>query len=159
MLVDNSFDSGLTDLSRCTSTDFAVLPGVRRVILIRESIVDGREAGTKTAGSSRTHELHENAVAVLNRIIERNESDSEYVFLDPRTFRRWKYDGIPRERFWVASLKRANIRYLKPYGCRHTYASTMLSNGRNPMWVANQLGHSDWGMLRKTYGRWINLAK
>jgi len=23
------------------------------------------------------------------------------------------------------------------------------------MWVASQMGHADWGMIRKRYGRWI----
>jgi integrase len=32
----------------------------------------------------------------------------------------------------------------------------MLSAGENPMWVAQQMGHRDWGMIRKTYGRWIS---
>jgi integrase len=31
----------------------------------------------------------------------------------------------------------------------------MLSAGENPLWVASQMGHSDWGMIRKVYGRWI----
>jgi integrase len=31
----------------------------------------------------------------------------------------------------------------------------MLSRGENPMWVAQQMGHKDWGMIRKVYGRWI----
>ena len=38
---------------------------------------------------------------------------------------------------------------------RHTFASLMLSRGENPMWVAQQLGHSDLKMLRDHYGRWI----
>ena len=31
----------------------------------------------------------------------------------------------------------------------------MLSAGEHPMWVAQQMGHSDWAMIRKTYGRWM----
>jgi integrase len=33
----------------------------------------------------------------------------------------------------------------------------MLSEGKNPMWVASQMGHADWGMIRKVYGRWISI--
>ncbi|WP_199179933.1 hypothetical protein [Chromobacterium sinusclupearum] len=29
------------------------------------------------------------------------------------------------------------------------------SAGEHPMWVAKQMGHADWGMIRRTYGRWI----
>jgi len=27
--------------------------------------------------------------------------------------------------------------------------------GADPIWLASQLGHSDWGMIRKVYGKWI----
>jgi integrase len=38
---------------------------------------------------------------------------------------------------------------------RHTYASMMLSAGENPAWIARQMGHADWGMIRRTYARWM----
>jgi integrase len=47
------------------------------------------------------------------------------------------------------------VRYRNPYQTRHTYASMMLSAGEHPMWVAQQMGHSDWGMIRKVYGRFL----
>jgi len=25
----------------------------------------------------------------------------------------------------------------------------------DPIWLTGQMGHSDWGMIRKTYGKWI----
>ena len=31
----------------------------------------------------------------------------------------------------------------------------MLSAGESPMWVAQQMGHSDWTMIARVYGRWI----
>ena len=31
----------------------------------------------------------------------------------------------------------------------------LLSAGVEPMYVAKQMGHKDWGMIRKTYGRWL----
>ncbi|NOQ69130.1 MAG: tyrosine-type recombinase/integrase, partial [Gammaproteobacteria bacterium] len=49
----------------------------------------------------------------------------------------------------------SKVKYRKPSNTRHTFASLMLSSGVNPMWVAKQLGHADWGMIRKTYGRWL----
>ncbi len=124
----------------------------RGVVFIRESIVKGRKTGTKTTGSNRTHELHEKAHAVLVRIPNR----TGFVFRDPKTEQRWKYDGVPRERYWQPAIKKAMVRYIKPYACRHTYASVMLTSGENPMWVARQLGHKDWGMIRKVYGRWVS---
>ncbi len=31
----------------------------------------------------------------------------------------------------------------------------MLSAGEHPMWVAKQMGHSDWTMIARVYGRWM----
>lgn len=31
----------------------------------------------------------------------------------------------------------------------------MLSAGEHPMWVAKQMGHSDWTMIAREYGRWM----
>lgn len=73
----------------------------RGVIFIRESIVKGRKAGTKTTGSNRTNELHANALAVLKRL----PSHIGYVFRDPKSGQRWKYDGVPRERYWKPAIK------------------------------------------------------
>ena len=52
-------------------------------------------------------------------------------------------------------MERAQVRYRPAYNTRHTYASMMLSAGENPMWVAFQMGHSDWGMIRRRYGRYL----
>ena len=56
---------------------------------------------------------------------------------------------------WVLGCRKAGVRYRKPYQTRHTYASMMLTAGESPMWVAQQMGHSDWGMIRTVYGHFI----
>jgi hypothetical protein len=35
----------------------------------------------------------------------------------------------------------------------------MLTAGESPMWVAQQMGHSDWGMIRRVYGRWDTIGE
>lgn len=59
---------------------------------------------------------------------------------------------------WVPAMKKAGVRYRRPYQTRHTYASMMLSAGEHPMWVAKQLGHTDWTMIARVYGRWMPSA-
>ncbi len=63
-----------------------------------------------------------------------------------------------RKGFWERILRRADVRYRYPNQMRHTYASTMLSAGENPPWIASQMGHRDWGMIRRTYARWVPSA-
>lgn len=126
-----------------------------RVAHIRVNITSGKEKAPKTAGSIRTVELHELAVKALSSIKSSEFSDLKRVFIDPKTMKDYKYaDGL-RKYVWKPALEKAQVLYRYPYQCRHTYASMMLSSGKNPMWVAKQMGHVDWGMIRKTYGRWI----
>ena len=47
------------------------------------------------------------------------------------------------------------MRYRNPYQVRHTFASTLLTNGANPWYVAQQLGHVDVEMVFKIYGKFI----
>lgn len=77
------------------------------------------------------------------------------IFHNPRTNKPWATDNQIRERAWLPAINAAGVTYRNPYQTRHTYASILLSAGENPMWVAQQMGHADWAMIRKRYGRWI----
>lgn len=44
-------------------------------------------------------------------------------------------------RAWVNALSASEVRYRRPYNCRHTRASIGLSAGQKPGWLAKQLGH------------------
>jgi len=57
---------------------------------------------------------------------------------------------------WNAILFKAKVRYRNPYQTRHTFASTLLSAGGKPLYVANQMGHKTVEMINRNYGRWIN---
>ena len=126
-----------------------------RAVYIRVSVTSGVEKTPKTKGSIRTVELHNQAYQALISLKKTEFVESKRVFIDPRTMTEYKYaDGL-RKYIWKPALLKSNIPYRYPYQCRHTYASMMLSEGKNPMWVAKQMGHADWGMIRKVYGRWI----
>ena len=125
----------------------------KNVAHIRVNLTSGVEKVPKTSGSIRTVDLHEKAIIALRSIKKSQYIDSNRIFIDPRTMKEYKYaDGL-RKYVWKPTLERLKIEYRYPYQCRHTYASMMLSEGKNPMWVARQMGHSDWGMIRKVYGR------
>jgi len=57
---------------------------------------------------------------------------------------------------WENWLRKAKLIHREPYQLRHTFASQMLMVGADPTWLAKQLGHADWGMIRKIYGQWIS---
>lgn len=126
-------------------------------IFVRTAIVRSREKTTKTTSGLRTIDLQPNALKALSDQL--NYTNGKHrVFEDPRTSAPWSGDHIIRKRVWIPALSSAGVEYRNPYQTRHTFASTLLSQGKNPMWVAQQMGHKDWGMIRKTYGRWIDVV-
>lgn len=60
-----------------------------------------------------------------------------------------------RKTAWLPIMARSGIDYRNPYQIRHTYASTLLTAGGNPWYVAQQLGHEDVEMVFRTYGKFI----
>lgn len=121
---------------------------------VRSAVVYGKEKTTKTKSGLRTIELQPEAIEALE--MQQAFAQSGRVFLDDKTGLPWKDGQAIRKRIWIPALERAGIAYRNPYQTRHTFASTMLSRGENPMWVAQQMGHKDWGMIRQVYGRWID---
>jgi integrase len=110
---------------------------------------------TKTKAGIRSVKLLPPALAALVDQKKHTWLKNQEVFQNPRTGERWTGDQPIRKTLWIYAVKRAGVRYRNPYQTRHTYASMMLSAGEHPMWVAHQMGHADWGMIRRIYGHWI----
>lgn len=77
------------------------------------------------------------------------------IWLNPATLDPWATDAQVRKNAWLPIMKRSGIPYRNPYQIRHTYASTLLTAGGNPWYVAQQLGHEDVEMVFRTYGKFI----
>jgi integrase len=68
----------------------------------------------------------------------------------------WTENGYEEwiTRVWEPALKAAEVDKVRPYVCRHSFASLLLHEGRSVVYVARQLGHSTAVCLR-TYGHVI----
>jgi integrase len=156
-LVQFAFWTGLrtSELVALNWGDIDFLRGIMRIS--KATTQAGKDAveTTKTKSGIRDVRLLAPALAALNAQKALTFLKGEEVFQNPKTDERWKGDQPIRKTLWTGALKRAGVRYRYPYQTRHTYASMMLSAGEHPMWVAQQMGHSDWAMIRKTYGRWM----
>ena len=122
--------------------------------IIKEALVHGRLKEPKTSSGKRKIQLHDRAIHAL---IEQQaiRTHSEFVFTDPKTEDRWDSDQPFRRRVWLPALEAAGVKYRECYQMRRTFASQMLSENRNPLWLASHMGHSDWGIIRKIYGQWV----
>lgn len=117
----------------------------------------GEIEDTKTASGKREVKILAPALQALKAQKPHTLLLGDPVFRNPGTGERWTGDQQIRD-LWVRILKLAGVRYRYPYQTRHTYASMMLSAGEHPMWVAKQMGHADWTMIAKVYGRWMPSA-
>jgi len=127
----------------------------KKIAHIRRSVVLGQEKRPKTASGERDVILLPPALESLKAQQPLTRFKGGRVFYNPKSEKPWANDEQIRLQFWNPLIKRTGLRHRPAYNTRHTYASMMLTAGENPMWVAHQMGHSDWGMIRKVYGRWI----
>lgn len=124
-------------------------------VRISRAEVYNRVKTTKTAAGERDVLLLPPALAALKSQKEYTFMEGKRIFHFPHTNTSWDSPFQIRHQAWLPVLRRAGVRYRNPYQTRHTYASMMLSNGENIMWVAKQMGHANIEMVMKTYGRWI----
>ena len=57
---------------------------------------------------------------------------------------------------WRMIIQRSGVRYRRIYQLRHTYACWCLTHHGNIAYIAKQMGHKDYTMLSKIYGRWMD---
>lgn len=130
----------------------------RRLILIRETVVDGEESYTKTDSSQREIQMSQLVFDALKEQEKSTRKISEFVFCNR--------EGLPLDyknvnnRVWKPLLRHLGLKVRRPYQCRHTAATLWLGAGENPEWIARQLGHATTEMLFRVYSRYVpNLTR
>lgn len=124
-----------------------------RCITVREGRVQGVEGPPKTFSSYRDVDMLDPLYVILKRHRESCPPQATHVFLG-RKGRPLDVNNL-RHRVWYPTLTQANLRRRTMYKTRHTFASLMLSNGEDPMWVARMLGHARLDMIFGHYGKFI----
>jgi integrase len=155
--VDFAFWTGLRT-SEQIAANWTDVDWFNKVIRIRHVLTQGmecRERRTKTNAGFREVALLQPALDALQRQKALTFLKGQEIFQNPRTGQRWTGDKCIREGMWGPALRKARVRYRKPYQTRHTFASSALMAGEDKMWVANQMGHTNWAFTAKTYARFI----
>ena len=130
----------------------------RRLILIRETLVEGRIETPKTPGSIREVYMSVPVLEAMKRQHDVTGHLEGFVFctrsgghLDHRNM---------TQRIWYATLKLLKLKRRRPYQTRHTTATLWLASGENPEWIARQMGHTTTEMLFSVYSRFVpNLTR
>lgn len=147
--------------SELVALDWGDVDWLRGEVMITKAMTQasgGIAEVPKTSAGRRSVKLLRPALEALKAQKEHTFLADREIFQNPRTGERWTGDQPIRKTMWVPAMKKAGVRYRRPYQTRHTYASMMLSAGEHPMWVAQQMGHTDWTMIARVYGRWMPSA-
>jgi integrase len=113
------------------------------------------EKAPKTEAGIRDVDLNAEAIAALLAQKPATFAAGAHIFVNPRSGEPWQTDAQIRKTLWEPLLRRAGVRYRNPYQARHTFASTLLTAGENPWYVAQQLGHVDVQLVFRVYGKFI----
>jgi integrase len=128
---------------------------VKNTFSVQGAFVDGKmKDSAKTLKGLRDVDMRHAAHEALIAQQKYTKIAGDLVFIHPVSGEQWTGDKQIRER-WRRILLIAGVRYRNPYQTRHTFASSLLMLGANPLYVATQLGHADTTMVTRTYGKWI----
>ena len=128
---------------------------IHHTVYIEETIVDKKAKGPKTDSGYRTVMLLPPARRALEDQKPYTFLACKQIFYNPRTGKAWETSQQLRRTAWMYLLKRAGVRYRNPYQTRHTYASMLISQGENVLWVSKQMGHANMQVTLKRYTDWL----
>ncbi len=121
-----------------------------KTITINKSLNElGEITSPKNKPSVREVDLLEPVEKILKELKESEPATKKFVFIDMP-----KRSSI-FQRHFKTLLKALGLKDRKLYTTRHTFASLMLSQGEEPMWVSKTLGHKDLNTTYSTYSHYI----
>ena len=113
---------------------------------------------TKTESGRREVKILQPAMHALIAQKQHTYLANKEIFQNPKTNDVWVGDRPIRQGVWKPALRRAKVKYRRPYQTRHTYASMMLTAGESLPWLAKQLGHSSIITTTSIYAKFIKDA-
>ncbi|WP_181227229.1 tyrosine-type recombinase/integrase [Helicobacter pylori] len=121
-----------------------------KTITINKSLNElGKITSPKNKPSVREVDLLEPVEKILKELKESEPENKKFVFIDmPKR-------STMFQRAFKALLRALNLKDRKLYTTRHTFASLMLSQGEEAMWVSKTLGHKDLNTTYSTYSHYI----
>ncbi len=103
----------------------------------------------KNKPSIREVDLLEPVEKILKELKESEPANKKMIFLSiPKRTQEFQL-------MFKKLLKALNLKDRKLYTTRHTFASLMLSQGEEAMWVSKTLGHKDLNTTYKTYSHYL----
>ena len=125
----------------------------KKEIHIKRAIKMGEITVPKTKNSVRTIDILDNLLPYLQEQYELTGKHKSYVFLNKSDEHYYDIKRI-RDSKWKNLLTKCKIDYRTIYQMRHTFATVMIENGEDILWVSNMLGHADASMTLQMYAKY-----
>lgn len=124
------------------------------IIKVRRAKRQGVEGNPKTASSIRDVEIIDILLPYLQNHLKYKIDESEYMF---NSWHKQPFAdfGCLAKTYWQPIFEELDIQYRNPYQMRHTFASMMISNGEDILWVSKMLGHTNSAITLTMYARYI----
>lgn len=125
-------------------------------ISVNRTITAGYEQTPKTASSLRVIDLISQCETYLKE--QRKITGlNEYVFLNSNFMPYASSSSLNYT--WKKLLEKCKLEYRSIYQLRHSFASNMLSNGENELWVSNMMGHKSSETTRSKYSKYLKIQR
>lgn len=123
----------------------------KKRIAVEKTIVNGVVGDVKTQSSVRYVDIIPSLEKIL---LEFKENSNSQLYITNSSNKQFYSHDILNLRF-KELLEKINIKVRTLYNLRHTFASTMITDGINILWVSKMLGHKDVSITLKIYAKFI----
>lgn len=117
---------------------------------------NGRTTTTKTKSSQRVIDILSQCESFL---LEQRKISGLSNFVFPSRGGKMFFGSTSLDIAWKNLLKKCNIDYRSIYQTRHTFASNMLSNKEDTIWVSSMLGHKSLNITLEKYTKFIRIDR
>jgi len=133
-----------------------------KFVEVRRQVVRGQVTSLKTKKGRRRVDLSDDLLEALSNLRRRMQEETmkegkneipEWIFANSRGGFLDMYNV--KRRYFKRVLRKAGLRDIRFHDLRHTFASQLLCNGANILYVSQQLGHANPGITMKIYSHWI----
>jgi len=112
----------------------------KKEIYINRTIKMGEISSPKTVSSIRSIDMLDSLIPYLEDQYSLTGKRNTYVFLNENYEHLYDIKRV-RDTHWKKVLKLSGLDYRPIYHTRHTFATIMIENNEDILWVSNMLGH------------------